>query len=71
MWSDALIPAPNKRAADHHNTPTDEAKDILPIDLIRPANGAWCKVEEIYNRLASSDRQLGDSSVRIREDRDR
>jgi plasmid stability protein len=69
--NDVLILAIGKRAADHRRTPTDEAKRILSEALLRPADTNWSNVEEIYERLTNSGRQFGDSSVLIREDRDR
>jgi plasmid stability protein len=69
--SDVLILALDKRAANHHRSPTDEAKTILSEALLRPADGNWSKVDEIYNRLAGSGRKFDDSTDLIREDRDR
>ncbi|HEY2410719.1 MAG TPA: hypothetical protein VGI40_00670 [Pirellulaceae bacterium] len=69
--SDVLLSALDKRAAEHQRTPTDEAKSILSEALLHSGSRNWSRVEEIYNRLASSGRHFEDSADLIREDRDR
>jgi plasmid stability protein len=69
--SDILITELGKRAADHHRSPTEEAKSILSAVLLQPRNGDWSQVDAIFDRLTASGRHFDDSAALIREDRDR
>jgi plasmid stability protein len=59
------------RALQHQRTPADEAKAILTEALHACPAGAWTPVDELYDRLAASGRDFGDSGELLREDRDR
>lgn len=69
--SEMMMTELSKRAADHHCSPTEEARSILSDALLASQSKSWAGVDAIYDRLKKSGHQFSDSAESIREDRDR
>ncbi len=68
---DRILERLRQRAAEHARSTEVEAQEILAAALPPPAADPWAVVNALRNELAQSGREFPDSTVLVREDRDR
>lgn len=67
---DRVVQRLKSRAAEHQRSLQAEAKKILE-EAVPDADAAWRRIDRMFNRFKRSGRRFSDSTVLIREDRNR
>ena len=68
---DRILERLRQRAAQHARSTEVEAQEILAAALPPPAADPWAVVNALRNELAQAGREFPESTVLVREDRDR
>lgn len=69
--AESLLQQLQQRAARHGRSVEAEARVILEDALRTDPDQIWAEVDAIYNELAATGRDFGDSVQDLREDRER